>query len=142
VNVVFASGSYGNQDSRNSTGSYKYMIDFYTSAKSTATDGGDKLATFKLHSLLGICRAILENPQYATLGIARPSLNRTTVADIAVEQPQNTQDGASVIMGRLTFDVSVCEGVQLIDANNIAGWETSVKMDETETGYQFSNVTV
>ena len=142
VNVVFANGTYDNQDPKTANGNYNFFIDVYTKAKTTATDGGDKLATIKLHSLLGICRAILSNPQYDTLAFARPSIQRVTVVDIAVEQPQNTQDGSSVIMGRLTLDVRACESVQLLTANNISGWETSVKMDETETGYQFSNVTV
>lgn len=142
VNVVFANGNYDNQNTLTADGLYKYNIDVYAKAKSTTIDGGDKLASIKLHRLLGICRAILENPQYRTLAFAPPSLQRTTVVDIAIEQPQNTQDGSSVIMGRLTFDVSVCEGTQLQSANNISGWETSVQMDETPQGYQFSNVTV
>jgi len=142
VNVVFASGNYDNQNTITSDGVYKYNIDVYAKSKTIGTDGGDKLASIKLHRLLGICRAILENPQYRTLGFALPSLQRVTVVDIVVEQPQNTQDGSSVIMGRLTFDVSVCESVQLQTGNNISGWETSVKMDETDTGYQFSKVTV
>tara|TARA_R110002167_G_scaffold110087_4_gene280339 strand:+ start:4553 stop:5161 length:609 start_codon:yes stop_codon:yes gene_type:complete len=142
VNVVFASGSYDNQNAKTVDGLYKYNIDVYAKAKSTSTDGGDKLASIKLHSILGICRAILESPQYRTLGLAAPSLQRVTVVDINVEEPKNTQDGSSVIMGRLTFDVSVCEGVQLQIANNIAGWETSVEMDETDTGYKFSKVIV
>lgn len=142
VNVVFASGSYGNQDVKNSTGSYKYNIDVYAKAKSTTTEGGDKLATIKLHRLLGIVRAILESPQYITLAFARPSLNRVTVVDIAVEQPQNTQDGSSVIMGRITFDVSVCESVQLLTGEDIGGYKTTVKMNETDTGYQFSNIVI
>jgi len=142
VNVVFANGNYDNQNTLTADGLYKYNIDVYAKAKSTTIDGGDKLASIKLHRLLGICRAILENPQYRTLAFAPPSLQRTTVVDIAIEQPQNTQDGSSVIMGRLTFDVSVCEGAQLKTANNISGWETSVQMDETPQGYQFSNVTV
>lgn len=142
VNVVFASGQYENQNTLTADAIYTYNIDVYAKAKSTLTDGGDKLATIKLHSIIGIIRAILENPAYRTLAFAAPSLQRVTVNDIAIEQPQNTQDGSSVIMGRLTFNVSVCESVQLKTANNIAGWETSVKMNETETGYQFSNVTV
>ena len=142
VNVVFANGNYDNQNTLTADGIYKYNIDVYTKSKTIGTDGGDKLATIKLHSLLGMIRAILENPQYRTLAFAPPSLQRVTVVDIAVEQPQNTQDGSSVIMGRLTFDVSVCEGTHLQTANNISGWETSVQMDETPQGYQFSNVTV
>ena len=142
LNVVFESGSYGNKDAKNTTGTYRYNIDVYASAKSTSTVSGDKIASVKLHRIIGICRAILENPQYRTLAFAPPSLNRVAVSDINIEQPQNTQDGSSIIMGRLSFDVSVCEGVQLIDANNISGYETEVKMNETETGYQFSNTPI
>jgi hypothetical protein len=142
VNVVFSSGSYDNQNTLTADGLYKYNIDVYMKSKTIGTDGGDKLASIKLHRLLGICRAILENPKYRTLGFAPPSLQRVTVVDINIEEPQNTQDGSSVIMGRLTFDVSVCEGTQLDSGNNISGWETSVQMDETPQGYQFSKVTV
>tara|TARA_R110002020_G_scaffold82386_1_gene203996 strand:- start:170 stop:778 length:609 start_codon:yes stop_codon:yes gene_type:complete len=142
INVVFASGDFENQNTLTADAIYKYNIDVYTKSKSTSTSGGDKLASIKLHRILGICRAILENPQYRTLAFAPPSLQRTTVSDIAVEEPKNTQDGSSVIMGRLTFDVSVCERVQLKDAEDIGGWKTEVKMNETEKGYQFSNVIV
>jgi len=142
VNVVFASGAYDNQNTLTADGLYKYNVDVYAKAKTTSTDGGDKLASIKLHRILGICRAILESPQYRTLAIAAPSLQRTTIVDINVEEPKNTQDGSSVIMGRLTFDVSVCEGVQLQSAQDIGGWKTEVKMNETETGYQFSNIVV
>ena len=91
---------------------------------------------------MGIVRAILESPQYMTLAFPRPSLNRVTVVDIAIEQPQNTQDGSSVIMGRVTFDVSVCEGVQLLTGQDIGGYKTEVKMNETDKGYQFSNIVI
>lgn len=142
VDVIFSNGTYDNQNTKTADGVYKYFIDVYCKSKTVGTDRGDKLASLQLHRILGICRAILESPQYRTLAFAAPSIQNTTVVDVAIEQPNNTQDAQSVIMGRLTFDVSVCESVQLLTANNIAGWETSVEMDESGSGYQFSNTPI
>lgn len=142
VNVIFSSGNFVDQYTTHDLAVHKYYIDVYAKSPTIGSDGGDKLASIKLHRMLGICRAILENPQYRTLAFAPPSLQHTKVVDISIEQPQNNQDAESVVMGRLTFDVHVPEKMQLLTANNISGWETSVELNESLKGYEFSNVTV
>lgn len=142
VNVVFARGVMQDQYTQQNLAVHQYFIDIYSSAKTDGLVGGDEIASKKLHRLCGIVLAILENPQFRTLGFQPPSIQHTKVVDIAVEQPQNTQDATSLIMGRVTFDVHVPEKVSLLNANNIAGWETNVQMGESLSGYQFSKVVI
>ncbi len=138
VNVMFDSGDFSNQDTVSSDGNYTFFIDVYTSAKTTATDRGYLRSVKNLHAILGVCRAILENPVYRTLAFASPSITHTNVAAMNIKDPSNDQDAASIAIGRLTFRVRVPEGVQLINANNIAGYITSVKLLETNKGYIFT----
>jgi hypothetical protein len=119
---------------------YTYFVDVYTKAKSTDGERGGHLASIKLHRLLGVIRAILENPSYRTLGFPMPSLEHTAVTDIAIADPKNSQDANSVMMGRLTFTVQVRETTQLITPVDIAQSNTGVTIDETDEGYLYSYV--
>lgn len=137
INVTLARGSYDNKNSISADGTYNYSIDVYTSAKSSDAKKGDSLSAVRLHRLLGICRAILENPQYKTLGFAAPFIARVSVVDINIAEPIK-QDAISVIMGRLTLAVRVPENVELITPRLIEGYDTTVKLGLTNKGYQFS----
>jgi len=137
VNVLFNGGNYTQQTTINSDGDYTYFIDVYHSAKTSATKDGDKTASIKLHKLLGVCRAILENPIYRTLGIAPPSLQHTSVTTISIADAKDNQDAVSVMMGRLTFNVRACETTKLADGLALFSSTTTVKLGNTDKGYIF-----
>jgi len=142
VNVIFSRGNFEAQYTQQNLAVHQYFVDVYASAKTEGTTGGDELASKKLHRLCGIVLQILENPQYRTLAFAPPSIQHTKVVDISIQQPQNGQDATSVIMGRVTFDVHIPEKTSLLTAVNIGGWTTSVGMDDSGKGYEFSKVIV
>jgi len=137
VNVSLANGNYDNKDMAQVDGEYLYHIDAYARANSTQDNDGSSLATYRLHRLLGICRAILENPQYKTLGFEAPSISRVAVQSIDIQEPAK-QDAYSTAMGRLIFMVKVVETVELITPRLIDGYDTQVKLGETDLGYIFS----
>jgi hypothetical protein len=138
VNVCFGEGSYGNQDQTQSEGTYKYYIDVYVNEKSNDTDRADVRASVKLQSMLGICRSILEDSRYKTLGFKTPPgfIGNRHYESIQIQNPnQKKHDGDSSLMGRLTFSVKVLEknGLSLGVASN--KYITTVKLDVTDKGY-------
>jgi len=139
INVSFSGGNYSVQTQIHTDGVYKYFIDVYTSANTEGAERGDKLSLQKLHRLLGICRAILENPQYKTLLFPAPSIERINVSSIDIAEPENKQDSTSSVFGRLTLEVRIPEYVQLLIPNQIDGSDTGVKIELTDEGYVYTN---
>lgn len=138
VNVMLARGDYDNKTAIKSDGKYRYYIDCYASAESTADAGGDSLAMFKLQKIMGVCAAILDSPHYLTLGFARPFIENTHIESIEISQPNNTQDAASMVAGRIVFVVRVPESIETLVPNLIAGYDTGVRIALTDRGYVFS----
>src|SRR3990167_773665 len=138
INIVVASGNYDNETVKQSDGTYTYIIYVYTGAKGNSLSNGDKKASLKLQRLIGMCRAILKNPQYRLLGYAAPFISRTTVSGFEIGDPQSVNDTENVMKGRITFVVKVAETVELITPNNIDGWFTNVMLEETNEGYIFT----
>jgi hypothetical protein len=139
INVMFSGGTYDLQTQQKTDGTYKYFIDCYTSAQTEGTLDGDKLALTRLHSLLGICRAILEAPVYKRLGLAAPSIERAFASGIDIAQPENDQDATSTVFGRLTFEVRVPETVELQKAVTLAGFDTAVSINVSSEGYYWTS---
>lgn len=112
-------------------------IDCYQSAKGNDLVRGDVLAKLKLHRLMGVARAILENPRYKTLGFAPGFImNRKCISmDFA---PVDNQDALSVSMGRISFSVRVPENTELIQPVVAAGFDTELKLELTDNGYQYT----
>jgi len=134
INVQLAKGDYNNEDAKFSDGNYVYNIDVYTSSKSTEDDQGDRLATLKLHKLIGVCRAILKAPVYRTLGFQAPFIMRVTCGEFSIAETTK-QDTLHTAMGRLLFNVRVPENVELQVAKVINGYETKWKIAESDKGY-------
>ena len=137
INVSFSAGDYNNQTARDVDGTYSYFIDVFTQAKTTDDDRGDKLAMFKLHKLLGVCRAIIQNPIYKTLGFQPPFIMSRQISSIAIAQPREGET-LSVVMGRLILTIVAPEDIQLLTAKLIKGFDTQVKLALTDKGYIYS----
>lgn len=142
INVRFVSGIYDIVTVKQSDGTYDFFIDVYANGKTTATEDADPKALKKLQRLVGVVRAILENPVYTTLGWAPPSIESTSIKSIDVADPKNNQDTASNVFSRLVFTVRVPETTQLKTAPVIAGFETKVKLGLTDKGYLWEGVDV
>lgn len=137
INVSFSGGDYNNQTVRDVDGSYSYFIDVFTRANTTDNDRGDKLAMFKLHKLLGVCRAIIQNPIYKTLGFEPPFLMSRQISNISIAAPKEGEV-LSVVMGRLILTIVAPEDIQLLTAKLIDGFDTQVKLVLTDKGYIYS----
>ena len=137
INISLSRGLLDSQTAIQSDGTYRFNVDVHTLSPSSEGSPGDSEAMYKLHRLIGVVRAILEDPIYKTLGFVPPFVMNRHVDDIAIADP-DSQDTSSVVMGRLIFVVRVPETVNLIVPNLISGYETNVKLALTDKGYIFS----
>lgn len=141
INVTLFQGDIGNQVAIQSGGNYRYAIDCHAMAINTDLQTADSAAMVKLQKLLGICRAILEDPKYKTLGYPmapEPIISRRYAETISIAAP-NPQDAASTVMGRLSFVVVSTEKANLIIPPLLAGYETNMKLELTDKGYIFTS---
>lgn len=134
VNVQMASGDYSGQTVKQDDGTYTFFIDCYTSAKNTDDVKGDQYAMVKLKKLMGVVRSILKDTRYKTLGYAPGFIMSRQISGIAIANNAQ-QDATHTVMGRITLVVKVPETVELIEPELIAGYQTTVKLFETELGY-------
>ncbi len=136
INVSFASNSFSNKNAGGSEdGLITIYVDVYTSAKtSLSLVPGDKIASIRCQKLLGLCRYILSDPIYKTLGLLAPSISRVYSGEINIKQVA-PDDAINQTMGRYTFYVLCNESNKLIVPNLIAGYQTTVNLDNTTLGY-------
>lgn len=140
VNVSLANGKYDNKDSGgNVSGSYQFNVDIFANSETPAAGQGDRLAALKMHKLMGMCRAILEDPIYKTLGFTPPFISRVFISDVNISEP-NKEDALHTIIGRLIFNVQANEKIKLIPPTLISGYETGVRINNTNRGFQFIGV--
>lgn len=136
INVSLATGSWENKNQGSQDGTYIFNIDCYALAKTKGADSGDTLSAIKVQRLLGICRYILEDPIYKTLGFEPPFIMRTGCKDVNIASPPN-EDEKNVAMGRITFSVTANEKNQLLVPKLIAGYKTQIKVNGTDEGYLY-----
>jgi hypothetical protein len=137
INVSLATGNFAGHSQGTTEGTYSYFIDVHTKAATTSDDQGDSLAMLKLQKILGICRAILEDPKYKTLGLTAPIIFFRKCETLSISDP-GKQDAASAVMGRIGFSVKTTETVELITPSLIGRNETTVKLYLTDRGYFYS----
>lgn len=137
INVLYSRSGYDNNSAINSDGKNTYNIDVYTGAKTKIAKRGGAESMARLGRILGIIRAILESPFYLTLGFAAPFIMGTEVTGIEIQDPRDNQDAANTVMGRLIFVVDAKEDVEQIQPVTAAGYDTQVKLHETEKGFVY-----
>ncbi len=138
INVWMGNGDYDNFTQLKQDGTYIYNVDIYTSSPSTSSGSGDVLSMSKLQTLAGVVQGILMHPSYVTLGFERPFIEHREVRSIATGVPNNNLDAHSVTQARLELVVRVPEHSTTHTPNNIAGYDTQVKIGLTDKGYIYS----
>lgn len=136
INVSFAGGDYSNKNVKTVEGTYTYNIDFFIRAESTTDNDGDYLSAVRLQRVMGVVRYILEDPIYRNLGFSYPKISLVKLNTIAIADSKQ-QDIANINMGRLVLEVRCSETTELLTPNLIAGYETTVKINNTNFGYKF-----
>ena len=136
--VSLATGDYSNQDVMQTTGTYVYLIDIYTKAKTTSTAQGDTRSRLLCQRMMGKCRGILEATQYLTLGFTPGFVMGRKINSIQIAEPEDT--GAdSMTRARLILEVKLPESQQLSTASLIDGSDTQMFIDITAEGFMFVN---
>lgn len=137
INVNLQRSTQDDQAAVNTDEITLFNIDCFQSGITTGTNKGDVLAKLKLHRLMGVVRAILENPRYKTLGFNPGFIMNRHVAsmDFAEVDPK---DGLSITMGRVLFSMKIPENTELITPTVAAGFDTKMTLDLTDKGYTYT----
>lgn len=135
VNVFVLEGNYSNKNQGSVDGAFQIIVDIETNSETIGDKGGDYLSSLKCQKILRVCRYVLEDPEYKTLGFAPPFISRVYVSNFKIGQKQNMNDGLNSMLGRITFNVVANEKNSLIDPPLITGYETQLKIAESDKGY-------
>lgn len=135
INVKLGDGEYSNKDQVLADGEYRFYIVGYVRSVNGLTGQADKQSSLTLQRILGICRAILENPVYNNLDLDRPFVKGTRVGSLKLGVTDETLGAENIVCGYLEFIVKVPEFVTLISPLPLLNSVTQVKLYETDKGY-------
>ncbi len=139
INVCLLTGDYSAKAyNGNVKGGYQFGIDCYSSAKSKNGVAGSVTSSFRLQRLLGMCRYILEHTAYKTLGFTPGFITGVSCSNFTIAQPKEN-DAENFMMGRLVFNVGCAETTSLVAPTIAAGYDTVVKMGNTNRGYKYTS---
>ena len=140
INTMF-DGSNSNDGSQKSTqGNVTFFVDIYSTGKSSPNRDGGKDSASRLHKFLGMCRYILSDAQYRTLGFEPGTIGGVYVESIQIANLENVSSAYDT-MGRITVSVRLREDQPLITGTLMASTLTGVKLDLTEKGYKYEITT-
>ncbi len=135
VNVSLFNGSFGKKEARVTEGVYQYNLDCFHSSKTKDQVGGDTISSKKLQKLMGLVRFIFENQVYKTLGYEPGFIGGVWFTELGISEIKEKDDALSTCMGRLILNVKLGETNTLLTPKLLAGYETTVKINQTENGY-------
>ena len=141
VAFFFFNGSFDNKNQHHKRGTYHYYLDLFTSAKASTTQSSSQIASVNAHRIAMIIHDILEDPHYITLGLdasTTPIIQGTNVINIKRTEEENTASALGTMMYRIIFEVRVTETMQTITGVPLVGQDTTVRIDQTDLGYQYS----
>lgn len=137
INVNLQRSTQETQIAVNTDETTLFNIDCYQSGISSDANKGDVLAKLKLQRLMGVVRAILENPRYKTLGFAPGFIMNRHVMSMDFA-PVDNGDSLSVSMGRVLLSVKIPENTELIQPTIADGFDTQMKLELTDKGYTYT----
>lgn len=139
VNVTCESGKYDNHTAIDSDGEFIFYIDVFGTGSYNDTDDGDKVASFETQRIAGVLQGIFSDPQYLTLGFARPFIMRSKITGFEPGTIERN-DSANIAVCRTTLVVKASQSE--VTQPVIDNFETSTQvfLYETELGYLYSGV--
>jgi hypothetical protein len=135
ITVDLDGGSLDNQTPITQSFECRFNIDIFTGAKHTTTGEGYYNSAIKLHRLAGLVRHILQSPYYDRLSFADGIIERRSVSQIQFAKVNDEQDSTHTRMARITFTVRMNESSNQITPTTAGGYDTIIKIAETELGY-------
>lgn len=138
VLVVYVDrGNYTHQTEITQRGKFNYFVDIFTFGKQSDTETGYYKSSKKCQRLAGLILNIIQAPDYKKLGFANGIVYHRAVQDIQFDHPQDNQDTKYARMGRVIIMVEHHNEVPATDPITASGYDTQVKLEETEKGYQY-----
>lgn len=136
VNVFYDSSNDFDETQKGSQGKSRYFVDVYASGESGTGISGGLASSKRLHKFLGMCRYILSDSQYRTLGFEPGSIGGVSVESIQIANLE-TKSSTYDTMGRLTVSVRLKEDQVLETGVLMTKHLTGVKLDLTDLGYKY-----
>lgn len=136
--VSIAGGDLNNRTPVSQVFGCSFNIDCFVSAKENSSNTGYYNSAVKIHRLAGLARHILQSPYYDRLGLSNGIVQMRSVSSILFAPVSDEQDSAFVRMGRIKLDVNVYESSNEQDVVTAAGYDTIIKIDETEKGFKLT----
>lgn len=137
--IFFFNGDFDEKSQHSKRGTYHYYIDLLAKAESTLENNADHLAALRVQRIAMLINAILEDPNYLTLGFPASAgvVQRTLVRNIKRTEEENTHDALGAIMYRMIFEVVTAERTQTINGVPLSLSTTNVRIAQTDLGYQY-----
>jgi len=138
--VSLNSGKFDNQTLEKSDGTFDVLIDIYQNAFSNDETSADILSSLGVHKIAGVAMGILESPIYKTLGFAPPFIQRSRVSGFEsgeVDGINKRNEAVPMSVVRITLNVKATQAEQLLDAIQIGGNDTTVKLNQTDKGFVY-----
>lgn len=135
INVRLGNIDYSGKHQGQSTGNNLFFIECYAKAKTTGTQRGDYTSAKLCQRLAGVCRYILEDTRYNTLGYAKPFVESVKIRGIRIADNPGTMENGNISMIRLELEVVCAEINSLVPPRLMEGFETQIKIAESESGY-------
>lgn len=135
ISVNVEGGPFSGQTPKSQVYECVFNIDIFTSASETSTGEGYYNSSVKLHRLAGLVRHILQSPYYDRLGLSNGIVQKRSVGSIRFGNVNDEQDGAFVRMSRVQLTVDIYEESSEISPFIMAGYDTIIKIAQTEKGY-------
>jgi hypothetical protein len=142
INVSLSSGEFDNYKATgDNDGNYQFDIDVYTKGVYTSTDNGDTKSTVLLHRILGVCKTILTNEQYKSLGFESKFIGNRNISSVQIADPNSMRrenETESIRLGRLVFKVRCNETNTTAVPIDLDSYATTVRLYNTAQGYFYS----
>jgi hypothetical protein len=143
VNISLWKGKYSNHEAAYRDGEYSYVIDVIKTSKGVPNVAPDVHASLKCQELMGVIAYILSHPNYRRLELSSPRVTHTAVTDFQVIKPDMpTPDTYNIAQIQMVYTVRCGEPVTANAGVLAGGNDTTVKVQETELGFEYTlNIT-
>lgn len=142
INVSFIDGNYQNEDPKDADGVYSYAVDVYARGFTNAENIGDTRAALIVQKVIGKIRAILMATVYKTVDTGYEIVKNRKVVSVQVYDPKRHPQGDDSTTfdqaGRLLFQVTAIETVEVIIPNTEQGSDTMVNFELTHNGFKWN----
>lgn len=142
ISISLAPGAWDNRHAGYVRGTYGYYVDTFTNAKTTKDAKGSFSSAVQANRIMGMVRAILEDPIYKTLGYDPGNVGNVKVTNYEIGEIRKVeQDATNSRINRLFVEIQAAENDQLLTGVALSQALTLIKLELTQHGYQYQFIT-